>query len=220
MVSFCGFAPADDPQVLVYVVIDQPHVEDQAHSTFASGVFSQIMQDILPYLNIFPSGDVQVVTPVRPPKGQQAAAGEENGAGGNEEGESGSQTAGGENGTGGGTAQGENGTGSQAAQGENAAGGQSAGEGGDQSAGGESGAGAQSAGGENGTGGETAQGQNGAGGQTAQEGEPPGDGGSGPGGGTVPYDTEESVPREFGEDGSVIPSDLPDRVPGGQTSPE
>ena len=43
LVSFCGFAPADDPQALVYVVIDEPHVEDQAHSSYASSVFSQIM---------------------------------------------------------------------------------------------------------------------------------------------------------------------------------
>ncbi len=76
LVSFCGFAPAEDPQVLVYVVIDQPHVEDQAHSTFASGVFSQIMQDILPYLNVFPSGDVVVVTPIRPSGTDDSLAGE------------------------------------------------------------------------------------------------------------------------------------------------
>lgn len=59
LVSFCGFAPANDPQVLVYVVIDTPHVADQAHSTFASGVFSKIMGDILPYLNVFPSVDFE-----------------------------------------------------------------------------------------------------------------------------------------------------------------
>lgn len=59
LVSFCGFAPANDPQVLVYVVIDTPHVADQAHSTFASGVFQKIMQDILPYLNVFPSVDFE-----------------------------------------------------------------------------------------------------------------------------------------------------------------
>ena len=40
--------------MLVYVVIDEPNVEDQAHSSYASGVFSQIMGDILPYLNVFP----------------------------------------------------------------------------------------------------------------------------------------------------------------------
>lgn len=59
LVSFCGFAPANDPQVLVYVTIDTPHVEDQPHSTFASEVFQKIMADILPYLNVFPSVDFE-----------------------------------------------------------------------------------------------------------------------------------------------------------------
>ena len=59
LVSFCGFAPANDPEVLVYVTIDTPHVEDQPHSSFASGVFSQIMSDILPYLNVFPSAEYE-----------------------------------------------------------------------------------------------------------------------------------------------------------------
>lgn len=58
VVSFCGFAPADNPQVLVYVTIDEPAVEDQAHSSYASGVFSQIMGDILPYLNVFPTTEL------------------------------------------------------------------------------------------------------------------------------------------------------------------
>ncbi len=57
LVSFCGFAPARDPQVLVYVAIDEPNVEDQAHSSYASGVFQKIMTEILPYLNIFPITD-------------------------------------------------------------------------------------------------------------------------------------------------------------------
>ncbi len=59
LVSFCGFAPVDDPEVLVYVTIDTPHVEDQPHSTFASNVFSQIMGDILPYMNVFPTADFE-----------------------------------------------------------------------------------------------------------------------------------------------------------------
>ena len=54
VVSFCGFAPAYNPQVLVYVVVDTPHVKDQPHSSYASGVFQKIMKEILPYLNIFP----------------------------------------------------------------------------------------------------------------------------------------------------------------------
>lgn len=60
LLSFCGFAPTDDPQVLVYVVVDVPHVEDQPHSTYASVIFQKIMSDILPYLNIFPDTDIQV----------------------------------------------------------------------------------------------------------------------------------------------------------------
>ena len=59
LVSFIGFAPAYDPQVLVYVVLDTPHLEgkEQAHSTFASEIFSKIMGEILPYMNVFPDGD-------------------------------------------------------------------------------------------------------------------------------------------------------------------
>ena len=60
LVSFCGFAPADDPQVLVYVVIDTPHLpgEEQAHSTFATEVFQKILGDILPYMNVFPTSEI------------------------------------------------------------------------------------------------------------------------------------------------------------------
>lgn len=59
LVSFCGFAPVHNPQVLVYVVIDVPHVPsyEQPHSSYASGVFQKIMTEILPYLNIFPVED-------------------------------------------------------------------------------------------------------------------------------------------------------------------
>lgn len=61
LVSFAGFAPIEDPQVFVYVVIDTPGYppgEEQAHSTYASAIFSKIMTDTLPYLNIFPNQDL------------------------------------------------------------------------------------------------------------------------------------------------------------------
>ena len=58
LVSFCGFAPADDPQVLCYCIVDTPHTPDQPHSTYASGIFHNIMQEILPYLNVFPASEV------------------------------------------------------------------------------------------------------------------------------------------------------------------
>lgn len=60
LVSFAGFAPADDPQVLVYVVIDTPNLpgEEQAHSSFAIEVFQKILSDILPYMNVFPDTEI------------------------------------------------------------------------------------------------------------------------------------------------------------------
>lgn len=52
VVSFIGFAPADDPQVVVYVVIDTPHVADQSHCSQSSYIAKNIFSQILPYLNI------------------------------------------------------------------------------------------------------------------------------------------------------------------------
>jgi stage V sporulation protein D (sporulation-specific penicillin-binding protein) len=63
VVSFCGYAPSDNPQVLVYVVVDRPHVDSQAHSYYASGIFQKIMKDTLPYLNIFPDTDINSPLP-------------------------------------------------------------------------------------------------------------------------------------------------------------
>ena len=40
--------------MLVYVVINEPNVENQAQSSLATGLTKEIMTEILPYLNIFP----------------------------------------------------------------------------------------------------------------------------------------------------------------------
>lgn len=60
LLSFAGFAPADDPQVLVYVVVDTPNLpgQEQAHSTFATEIFQKILKEILPYMNVFPDTDI------------------------------------------------------------------------------------------------------------------------------------------------------------------
>lgn len=55
LVSFIGFSPVENPEVLVYVIIDEPAVEKQANSTYASGLARDIMKEILPYLNIYSS---------------------------------------------------------------------------------------------------------------------------------------------------------------------
>ncbi len=54
VVSFIGFAPADDPQVLVYVVIDEANVPlTQQGSGLATDLAKRIFTEILPYLNVF-----------------------------------------------------------------------------------------------------------------------------------------------------------------------
>jgi stage V sporulation protein D (sporulation-specific penicillin-binding protein) len=52
LVSFIGFAPVDNPKVVVYVVVDRPNVEEQAQSQFAQEIAKNIFTDILPYLNV------------------------------------------------------------------------------------------------------------------------------------------------------------------------
>ncbi|MCR4869591.1 MAG: penicillin-binding protein 2 [Lachnospiraceae bacterium] len=52
LVSFIGFAPVEDPQLMIYVVVNEPNVKDQAHSTYAQEVAHNIMKTILPYCNI------------------------------------------------------------------------------------------------------------------------------------------------------------------------
>lgn len=53
LVSFVGFAPLEDPQVVVYVVIDEPNADYQADSQYAQYIYKGIMTEILPYMNIF-----------------------------------------------------------------------------------------------------------------------------------------------------------------------
>ena len=52
VVSFIGFAPADDPQIAIYCVVDRPNVADQPHATYATGIVRNILTEVLPYLHI------------------------------------------------------------------------------------------------------------------------------------------------------------------------
>ncbi|MCD8324914.1 MAG: penicillin-binding protein 2 [Clostridiales bacterium] len=54
LVSFIGSVPAEDPEVVIYVVVDEPNVTDQAHSSYAQNVAREILKEALPYLNIYP----------------------------------------------------------------------------------------------------------------------------------------------------------------------
>ncbi len=53
VVSFIGFAPADDPQIAIYTVIDEPNVEVQASARYATVLTRDILTEVLRYLNIF-----------------------------------------------------------------------------------------------------------------------------------------------------------------------
>lgn len=52
VLSIMAFAPAENPEVLVYVVIDEPNVERQATSRLVTDLARNIMEEAFPYLNI------------------------------------------------------------------------------------------------------------------------------------------------------------------------
>ncbi len=53
LVSFIGFAPADDPQVAFYTVIDEPNVPTQAQARYATLLTRDYLTELLPYMHIF-----------------------------------------------------------------------------------------------------------------------------------------------------------------------
>ncbi|MBP5281702.1 MAG: cell division protein FtsI, partial [Lachnospiraceae bacterium] len=53
VVSFIGYAPADDPQVLVYVVVDRVNEAKQDNVGYAREIVRNIFTELLPYMNIF-----------------------------------------------------------------------------------------------------------------------------------------------------------------------
>ena len=54
LVSFIGFAPYENPQIMIYCIVDEPNVKDEAHSYFAQNIVREIMEEVLPYMNIYP----------------------------------------------------------------------------------------------------------------------------------------------------------------------
>ena len=53
LVSFIGFAPLDNPELLIYVVVDTPNVEEQASSSYPQFLAQAILSEVLPYMNIY-----------------------------------------------------------------------------------------------------------------------------------------------------------------------
>lgn len=53
LVSFIGFAPVENPQLVIYCVVDEPNVAEQFHSTYAQNIVREILEEVLPYINIY-----------------------------------------------------------------------------------------------------------------------------------------------------------------------
>jgi stage V sporulation protein D (sporulation-specific penicillin-binding protein) len=58
LVSFIGFVPYDDPQLVIYCIIDEPNVADEAHSSYAQNIVREILEEVLPYMNIYPDEEL------------------------------------------------------------------------------------------------------------------------------------------------------------------
>ena len=53
--SFAAIAPADDPQIAILVMIDEPNTANRGGSACAAPVVAKILEDSLPYLGVEPS---------------------------------------------------------------------------------------------------------------------------------------------------------------------
>ncbi len=57
LLSFIGFAPVENPEVVVYVTVDEPNVPDQANSGLGTIIAQTIFEDLLPYMNVYQTED-------------------------------------------------------------------------------------------------------------------------------------------------------------------
>lgn len=60
LLSFIGFAPYENPELVCYVVIDSPDTENQS-TTYATKLWKAVMEEVLAYMNIFPDLEQEIV---------------------------------------------------------------------------------------------------------------------------------------------------------------
>ncbi|MEE1003199.1 MAG: penicillin-binding transpeptidase domain-containing protein [Acutalibacteraceae bacterium] len=53
--SFCGIAPADDPEIAILMIIDEPGVPNPYGGTLVAPSVGKMFEEILPYLGVTPS---------------------------------------------------------------------------------------------------------------------------------------------------------------------
>ena len=91
VVSFMGYAPADDPEIAIYVVVDRPNVRYQDDAKFATRIVRNILTEVLPYMGIFMTEElsekeiaelealeIEIMTPPEPEENIEGDVGEEN----------------------------------------------------------------------------------------------------------------------------------------------
>ena len=71
LLSFIGYAPQDEPEVLIYVVIDEPNTESQEDSSLVLNLARSIMEEAFPYMNVSTIDGQPVVAPEQPEEDQQ-----------------------------------------------------------------------------------------------------------------------------------------------------
>ncbi len=63
LLSFIGFAPYDNPEIVCYVVLDNPVVEGKQSTSQVMEIWKSIMEEVLPYMDIFSeSQEIEDVT--------------------------------------------------------------------------------------------------------------------------------------------------------------
>lgn len=79
LVSFISFAPVDDPQIVLYVVIDEPNIPKQSDASQTTIMSNKIYTEILPYLGVFPEGEEipEEETATEPEETETSSGGEE-----------------------------------------------------------------------------------------------------------------------------------------------
>ncbi len=58
LVSFIGFAPYENPELVIYCTIDEPNTPDQPHSYYAQNIVREVLEEVLPYMNIYPDEEL------------------------------------------------------------------------------------------------------------------------------------------------------------------